>query len=152
VIESETSCGAWVYWRSTRSHAQRFQESHRSAFPACWTSGWSRLRIRSGPPISLTSRCRRDSSTWWRSLICSLETSPAGSSPKAWMQSSVYRLCRWRWKAGGSPGSSTPTGLSVHLRWFRGHAAGRGNQDQLAMPEALLRQHPGGEVLENGQI
>jgi len=65
VIESESSCGAWVYERSTRSHAQRFQESHRSAFTTCWTSCWSRLWIRAGRPTSPISRRRRDSSTRW---------------------------------------------------------------------------------------
>jgi len=108
VIECETSCGAWVYGRSTRSHARRFQETHRSDSPAWWTSDWSRLWIRSGPLTSPTSRCRRDSSTWWRSWICSPGMCSAGSCRTALTQSSVYRLLRWLWKAGGSLRSSTP--------------------------------------------
>ena len=89
VIESETSCGAWVYGRFTRSPAPRFPGIHPSAFLAWWMSARSRLWIRSGPPTSPTSRCRRGSSTWWRSWICSPGTCSAGSSPTALTRNSV---------------------------------------------------------------
>ena len=59
----ETSCAAWVYGRSTRSPEPQSQELHPSDFSVLWMSARSRLRIRSGQPISPTSRCRRDSST-----------------------------------------------------------------------------------------
>jgi len=94
--------------RSTRSRAPRFQETHRIDSPAWWTSDCSGLWIRSGPRTSPTSRCRRDSSTWWRSLICSRETSSAGSSRTAWTQSSVCRHWRWYWEVGESQRSSIP--------------------------------------------
>ena len=106
-IGCETSCGAWVYGRSTRSHEQRFQETRRSDSPVWWTSGWSRLWIRSGPPTSPTSRCRRVSSTWWRSWICSPGMCSAGSSRTALIRSSVSRLWRWRWRVAASQRSST---------------------------------------------
>ena len=38
-IVSETSCGAWVYGRSTRNPAPRFQAIHPSGFRAWWISG-----------------------------------------------------------------------------------------------------------------
>ena len=65
--------------RLTRSHELRFQETRRSDSPVWWTSSKSRQRTRSGRPISPPSRCRKDSSTWWRSWICSPETCSAGS-------------------------------------------------------------------------
>jgi len=104
----ETLCGAWVYGRSTRSHAPQSQASRRSAIPAWWTSSWSQQWTRSGPPTSPTSRCRRDSSTWWRSWICSPETSSAGSSRTALTRSSVSMPWRWRWQVIASQRSSTP--------------------------------------------
>ena len=108
-IGCETSCGAWVYGRSTRSHAPRFQETRRSDSPVWWTSGWSWLWIRSGPPTSLTSRCRRVSSTSWRSWISSPGTCSAGSSRTALTQSSASRAWKWRWRVAANQRSSTPT-------------------------------------------
>ena len=77
--------------------ALRFQETRRSDSPVWWTSGWSRLWIRSGLPTSPTSRCRRVSSTWWRSWICSPGMCSAGSSRTALIRSSVLMPWRWRW-------------------------------------------------------
>jgi len=108
VSGSETSCGASVYGRSTRNPAPRCLVSHRSDIPAWWTSGWSRLWIRSGPPTSPTSRCRKASSTWWRSWIFSPGMCSVGSSRTALTRSSVLMLCRWPWRAGVSQRSSTP--------------------------------------------
>jgi len=108
VTGCETSCAAWVYGRSISSHARRFPAIHRSDSPAWWTSDWSRLWIRSGPRTLPTSRCRRDSSTCWRSLICSRETSSVGISRTAWTQSSVCRHWRWHWEVGESQRSSIP--------------------------------------------
>lgn len=95
--------------RLTRSHELRFQEIRRSDSPVWWTSSKSRQRIRSGRPISPTSRCRRDSCTWWRSWICSPETCSAGSSPTALTRSSVSMPWRWRWQVIASQRSSIPT-------------------------------------------
>ena len=52
---------------------------------------------REGIPIS-RDRSRRDSSTWWRSWICSPGTCSAGSSPTALTRSSVSMPWRWHWK------------------------------------------------------
>ena len=109
VIGCETLCAAWVYGRSTRSPVPRFPVSHRSAFPAWWISSRSRQRTRSGPPTSPISPCRKDSSTWWRSWICSPGTCSAGSSRTALTRSSVSMLWKWRWRVAASQGSSTPT-------------------------------------------
>ena len=88
-IECETSCAAWGYGRSTRNPARPCQASHPSDFPVWWTSSKSRQRTRSGRPISPTSRYRKDSSTWWRSWICSPETCSAGSLRTALTRNSV---------------------------------------------------------------
>ena len=106
VTESETSCAAWVCGRPTGNPAPRFQAIHPSGSPAWWISGRSRRWIKPGPPTSPTSRCRRDSSTWWRSWICSPGTctpsekpaATAGSSPTALTRSSVSMPWRWHWK------------------------------------------------------
>jgi len=142
-IGHQTSCGAWVYGRSIRSHEPRFQETHRSDSPVWWTSGWSRLWIRSRPPTSPTSRCRRDFSTWWRSWICYPETCSAASSPTALARSSVWMPWRWHWQVVASQRSSIPTRAPIHLSRLRGMSAGREDQDQLVRQKALLRQHPG---------
>lgn len=108
----ETSCAAWVYGRSTRNPAPRSQESRQGAIPAWWISGWSPQWIRSGPPTSLTSRCRKGSSTWWRSWICSPETFSAGSSPTALTLSSVSMHWRWHGQVAASQRSSTQVDLT----------------------------------------
>lgn len=83
--------------RLTRSPEPQSQEIHPSGFPALWMSARSRLWIRSGPPISPPSRCRRDSSTWWRSWICSPEMSNPSEKPTA-TRSSVSMPWRWHWQ------------------------------------------------------
>jgi hypothetical protein len=94
-IGCESSCAAWGYGRSTRNPARPCQASHPSDFPAWWTSSKSGQRTRSGRPISPTSRCREDSSTWWQSWICSPETYSAGSCQTALTRNSVCK--HWRW-------------------------------------------------------
>ena len=108
VIGSETSCAAWGYGRSTGNLAPPFQEIQQSAFPAWWISTQSRVWMRSGPRTSPTSRCRRGSSTWWRSWISSPGMSSAGSSQTALTRSSVWMPWRWRWEAAVGQKSSTP--------------------------------------------
>ena len=105
----ETSCTAWIYGRSTRSLEPQSQEIHPNGFPALWMSARSRLWIRTGTPISPTSRTRRDSSTWWRSWICSPETCSAGCYPTALTRSSDWMPWRWHWEAAVDQRSSTPT-------------------------------------------
>ena len=107
-IGCETSCAAWGYGRSTRNPARPCQASHPSDFPDWWTSSKSGQRTRSGRPISPTSRCRKDSSTWWRSWICSPETCSAGSSRAALTRSSASMPWRWRWQLVAIQRSSTP--------------------------------------------
>jgi len=127
----ETPCAAWGYGRSTRNPESRSLANHRSAIPALWTSGWSPQWIRSGPPISRISRCRKASSTWWRSWISSPGTCSAGSSPTALTRSSVWTLWRGRWEVAVSQGSSTPikaassrppTSLAVYMMRRSGSA------------------------------
>jgi len=108
-IGYETLCAAWVYGRSIRNPAPRFQESHRSDSPVWWTISRSRKWTRSGRPTSPTSRCRRVSSTWWRSWICSPGTYSAGSSRTALTQSSASRRWKWRWRVAANQRSFTPT-------------------------------------------
>ena len=94
--------------RLTRSFAPRFQEILRSGSPVWWTSGWSRLWIRSGPPTSPPYRCRSISSTWWRSWICFPETCSAGSSPTALTRSPASMPWRWHWQVVATQRSSIP--------------------------------------------
>ena len=70
----ETSCGVWVYGRSTRNPPPRFQGIHPNVSPAWWISASSRLWIRCGPRTSPTSRCRKAFSIWLRSWTCSPDT------------------------------------------------------------------------------
>jgi len=109
VTGCETSCGAWVYGRSTRNRAPRSLVIHPSDSPAWWISAWSLLWIRCGLPISPTSRCGKVSFTWLRLLIFSPEIYSAGSCQTALTRSSVWMPWRWRWRAAASQRSSTPT-------------------------------------------
>ena len=100
----------------TKNPSPPCQASHPSDFPVWWTSSRSGQRTRSGRQISPPSRCRKDSSTWWRSWICSPETCSAGSSRSPWLprsgtaltRSSVSMPWRWLWQVVASQRSSTP--------------------------------------------
>ena len=48
--------------------------------------------------------------------------------------------------------SSTPIKDAVNLNRLHGPVAVGGDQDQMLRKEALLGQHPGGELVENGQV
>ena len=106
--ESETSCAATVYGRSTRSHAPRCQAIHPSSFPAWWISGRSRPWIRSERQTSPTSSGKRAFSIWWRSWISIPDMCSVGRSPTALTRNSVWKPLRWPWKMGASHRSSTP--------------------------------------------
>ena len=93
--------------RLTNNLAPPCQASHPSDFPAWWTSSKSGQRTRSGRPISPTSRCREDSSTWWQSWICSPETYSAGSCRTALTRNSVCKHWRWPSAVAVSRRSST---------------------------------------------
>jgi len=70
-IDYETSCGGWVCGLSTRNHAPRFQETHRSDCP-CLLDLKQAMTVDQNWAIDTpTSPCRGVSSTWWRSWICS---------------------------------------------------------------------------------
>ncbi len=103
----DTSRAAWVYGRSTRSHAPRFKGTLPSAFRAWWMSTRLRPWTGSGPPTSPSPRCRSDSSTWWRLWISSPGSCSAGSSPMALTRSSAWTPWRWRWEVAVSQRSST---------------------------------------------
>jgi hypothetical protein len=106
--ECATSCAAWGYGRFTKNPTRPCQVSHPSEFPAWWTSSRSGQRTRSGRPISPISRCRKDSSTWWRSWICCPGTSSADSSQTALTRNSVCKHWRWPSAVAASQRSSTP--------------------------------------------
>ena len=121
VTVSETSCAAWVYGPSTRSHAPRCQVTHRSAFPAWWTSRRSRKWIRFGQQILPISHCGRASSTWWPLWICSPGMFSAGNFPTALTWNSAWRPWKLLLPLGESHRSSTP------IRGVRVDSTGRRN-------------------------
>ena len=121
VTVSETSCAAWVYGPSTRSHAPRCQVTHRSAFPAWWTSRRSRKWIRLGQQILPISHYGRASSTWWPLWICSPGMFSAGNFPTALTWNSAWRPWKLLLPLGESHRSSTP------IRGVRVDSTGRRN-------------------------
>ena len=134
----------------TRHHGSR--RSMQVGPPGSWISGRSRLWIKCEPLTSPTSHCRGDSCTWWRSWMNTPGMYSAGSSPTALTQSSVWRLWSWHSAVAAGRRSSTPIKDAVNLNRLHGPVAVGGDQDQMLRKEALLGQHPGGELVENGQV